>query len=293
LVFNPGIDDNRTRNFDFENSGGTISNIAIFNAAYGFKVGNLRLGFTGNYILGKELSRKKVIYSRWPSENDYDNYGYDPDSMLLEYAKTTSGKGRGFSLDVGAAYPVADRLLFSMVIKNIVGGLWWNGDIGFERDVQWSSDIIYDRFHPNFNMNSTTPSAQIPVVGFDIADEMFDEARLPSTVEISMTVKPWKGANLGIAGRKNIIPGWLQGPQNDLIAAGFQQQISFIQVRTGYALGFDRGDIMSAGISLGFIHVGAARETGVKNDVVYRAEHIQIGVSVRGKIKNRVSPTDT
>lgn len=292
LAFNSDRDDNRTRNFDFENSGGTISNIAIFNAAYGFKVGNLRLGFTGSYILGKGLSCKKVIYSRWPSENDYDNYGYDPDSMLLEYAKTTSGKGSGFSLDVGVAYPIADRLLVSMVMKNVVGGLWWNGDIGFERDEKWSSDIIYDRFHPNFDINTPKPSSQIPEVGFDLADEMFNEARLPTTVEISMTVKPWNGANLGIAGRKNIIPGWLQGPQNDLISAGFQQQISFIQVRTGYAPGFDRGDIMSAGISLGFLHVGVARETGVKNDVVYRAERLQIGVSIRGKIKNRATPID-
>ena len=98
----------------------------------------------------------------------------------------------------------------------------------------------------------------------ETAQGLYDDAYLPATAHVGANWQPFSWTNVGASYREQLTTGRLAGRWGREVSVGIQQRLPLIVVRAGYATNLEEGSMISGGLSLGPIQLGAARlEDGV------------------------------
>lgn len=232
-----------------------------FAGGYAHRVGPVSVGVVGHYLLGGRLVRSGAV-------------GVDtvlsltaPD-VRVTYAGVRREGASGFGVDVGAAYQPTPTLTLSAAVANAVNTLEWKG----EREIY---NVVLDRTNyengdPEQIRNEYAESGQ-PLARADarllarsqgLIDDLDVGAELAPTLRAGATWEPRAGTTVAASYQGELAESRLGGPWNRSLSIGFQQKIPVVTLRAGAATDLESGALLGGGLSLGPLHLGAARVTG-------------------------------
>jgi hypothetical protein len=262
--------------------GNTIGSYATYldvALGYGRNLGPVSLGVVGHYLHGRTLSRSRFFEPR------YNGDGY---AVQLDYMEVLARGGKGFAIDVGAAYQPVPRLTLGAAVGNAIGGMWWSPDL-LVRDLALDEDSfgggiteLLERF-----TDSERPlrPEQETLRSAELADQLYPGATLPATLRMGGAFAPWAGARLGAAYHHEVTTRRLGGGWNRSVQVGAQQKLAFLALRAGYSVNPGHSAMWTAGGSLGPIDVGVGRLSGHSAAAPRSGWRANVGLSVRGRIR--------
>jgi hypothetical protein len=232
-----------------------------FAGGYAHRVGPVSLGFVGHYLRGGRLVRSGAV-------------GVDtvlsvtaPD-VRVTYAGVRREGASGFGLDVGAAFQASPSLTLSAAVANAVNTLEWKGDREIYNVVL--SRANYRNGDPDQIRNQYAESRQ-PLERADarllaraqgLVDDLDVGADLAPTLRAGAAWDPRPGTTVAASYQGELTDSRLGGPWNRSLSVGWQQKVPVVTLRAGAATDLESGALLGGGLSLGPLHLGAARVTG-------------------------------
>ncbi|HEX7240707.1 MAG TPA: DUF5723 family protein [Longimicrobiaceae bacterium] len=273
LVFN-GYEDGRT-DYSVGRTQGSRATYLDFAAGYGRRVGPLSLGVTGHYLRGRTLMRSRMFEPR---------VDVAAEEISVEYVGVLANGGSGYAVDLGAALQPVRGVTLSASVANAFGRMKWSDDLrvrsitlhradleGMENDPFWIRDE-YELSDRALDPGAATSQE------YETARELYSEAYFPTTLRLGAAWAPARGTELGAAYQGNLTEGRLSGWWDRTASVGVQQKLPLVTVRAGYATNLEEGRMLTGGLSLGPIQLGAARV----EDGPSRAGYVMtFGVSTR------------
>lgn len=232
-----------------------------FAAGYAHRVGPVSLGVTGHYLRGNRLVRSGVV-------------GIDTVLSLTapDLRVTYAGVGRegasGFGLDLGAAIQPMPSLTLSAAVANVVNTLEWKGDaeirsLTLNRDNYRTGDP--DQLRNEYAASARPLSEADPVLAArarGLADDLDVGATLAPVLRLGAAWEPRGGTTVAASYQGELSESRLGGPWDRSLGIGVQQKVPVVTLRAGLSSDLDSGTMLGGGVSLGPLHLGAARLTG-------------------------------
>jgi long-subunit fatty acid transport protein len=262
------------------NTAGSYAAYLDFAAAYGRRVGPVTLGVAGHYLHGGTVSRSRMLEPRYDQPNS---------PIEIDYLEVYSEGGRGFSLDVGAAYQPLKRLTLSGSVSNLIGSAGWSDELWIrqvtlgEQDLDSDLPALAERFRGSQRRMGTGTH---PPAAPTMAAELKDGADLPATLRLGAAYAPANGTRLGVSYQK-VAESRLAGGWNQSVGLGIQQRLALIGLRAGVASNLDGANMLSGGVSLGPIDLSVARTEGETAGVSRSGWIGSFGISMRGGFADR------
>lgn len=221
--------------------------------AFGHRFGPLSIGATGHYLRGGTAMQSRMYEPRVDLELE---------DIEVNYVSVRARGGTGYALDFGAALQPTRSITISGSVASAVSRLDWSEDL-LVRDFVLDRATIDTMSVMNLaDAYSATEEALDPtgasLRALETADGLYHEAYFPAVANVGMNWRPLARTDLGLAYREQLTAGRLAGRWDREISVGIQQKLPLILVRLGYASNLDEGTLLSGGLSLGPIHLGAA-----------------------------------
>jgi hypothetical protein len=278
-LFLNSYEEGRT-DYSVGNTTGSYATFLDFAAAYGRQVGPVAVGVTGHYLHGRTVSRSRLFDPRFNEQSE--------PHIAVDYMEVLARGGRGFSLDAGAAYQPNRRLTLSGSVSNLIGALWWNEELWVrdltltDNDFEEDPVTVAERFSGSERrMGEGSGTAE----ALALADVLYEGARLPTTLRAGAAFGAWPGMRLGASFHKNLRDGGLAGGWDQSAGIGIQQKLPLISLRAGYASDLSGGRMLSGGVSLAFLDIGAALIEGERQGISHSGAIVTVGTGVRGRIR--------
>ncbi|HEY0155558.1 MAG TPA: hypothetical protein VGB92_26415 [Longimicrobium sp.] len=232
-----------------------------FAAGYAHRVGPVSLGVTGHYLRGNRMVRSGAV-------------GIDtvlsvtaPD-IRVTYAGVGRDGANGFGLDLGAAIQPTPSLTLSAAVANVVNTLEWKGDpeirsIVLSRENYRTGDP--DVLRNDYARSARPLSEADPVLAArarGLADDLDVGATLAPILRLGAAWEPRAGTTFAAGYQGELSESRLGGPWDRSLGIGVQHKIPVVTVRAGLSTDLDSGTMLGGGLSLGPLHLGAARLTG-------------------------------
>lgn len=249
-----GYQDGRT-DYSVGRTEGWRASYLDFAAAYGRRVGPVSVGVTGHYIHGRSVARSRMFEPRFDLEAQ---------DFSVDYVGVAAEGGRGFGVDVGAAFQPHPRVTVSAVVANVYARMRWSDELSV-RAVSLSGEDLRQLDEPfwireQYGRSATAlDPASVPVQVYETALPLYREAYFPTTVRAGAAWAPRKGTEIGAAYQGNVTSGRMGGWWDRSVSVGVQQKLPLVRVRAGAATDLAEGTMLSGGLSLGPIQLGAAR----------------------------------
>jgi hypothetical protein len=277
-----GFEEGRT-DYGVGNTGGSRATYVDYAAAYGRRVGPVSIGVTGHYLQGRRLSRSRLFDPRIDAKGE---------SIEVDYAEVLSAGGNGFVLDVGAAMQPVRNLTLSAAVSNLAGTMRWNQELRV-RDVtlteeDFEADLldISDRFGGSERPFVRGKSARSDA----LAESLTEGAGLPRVLRLGAAYNLPSYTRIAAAYQGNLASGRLAGGWDRSLGVGVQQRLLILTARAGYANSLNGRTMLSGGLSLGPLDIGAARLSGTTDNHKDSGWMITVGSSFRGGIRRAAAP---
>jgi len=232
-----------------------------FAAGYAHRVGPVSLGVTGHYLRGNRLVRSGAV-------------GIDtvlsvtaPD-LRVTYAGVGRKGANGFGLDLGAAIQPIPSLTLSAAVANVVNTLEWKGDpeirsLTMSRENYRTGDP--DQLRNDYAASARPLSSADPMLAArarGLAEDLDVGATLAPTLRLGAAWEPRTGTTVAAGYQGELSDSRLGGPWDRSLGIGVQQKVPVVTLRAGLSTDLDSGTMLGGGLSLGPLHLGAARLTG-------------------------------
>ena len=229
-------------------------------AGYAHRVGPVSLGATAHYLIGRGLVRAGIV--------DIDTVFAAPNSdVRVTYAGLKRDGGSGFGLDLGAALQPIPSLTLSAAVTNVVNTLEWTEEprihsVTLDRNdyVDSDPDLIRDEYSASARSLSRADSALVSRAG--LLTELDEGAELVPTLRLGAAWQPRAGTTVAASYQGELSESRINGLWDRTLGVGVQQKIPVVTLRAGIASDLDSGSMLSGGLSLGPLHLGAARLSG-------------------------------
>jgi hypothetical protein len=240
-----------------DNTQGYRATYYDFAAGYAHRVGPVSLGVTGHYYLGSDIVRSGV------TRVDVDLGGPDVD---VRYSGVRRDGGSGFGVDLGAAFQPMPSLTLSAAVGNVVNTFEWDDQLRLRRlDLDESDyesgdlDALNGEYvRSEVDYESAAPTAAEAA----LAEDLDTDAGLPTTLRAGVAWEPIAGTQVGASYHGNLEESRISGLWDRSLGVGVQHRLVFlpiVSVRAGLASNLDEGSQLSAGLSLGPVHVSISR----------------------------------
>ena len=248
------------RGYTIENTGGFRAGYFDVAAGFGHRFGPLAVGVTGHYYAGGTIQRAAVV------NVDTILPPATPDARVT-YAGLKSEGGTGFGLDIGAAFQPRPQITLSASVSNVVNTFEW------ETDELQLKDVTLDR------NDYETGDLEAVLTRFDESARDYDAATASDTVR-ALAADLERGTDLptvlraGVAWQvlpRTLVAASYQGNLNESrvggiwersLSVGWQQQLlPVVSIRAGVASDLEDGSLLSGGVTLGPLNLGAGRIT--------------------------------
>ncbi len=232
-----------------------------FAAGYAHRVGPVSLGVTGHYLRGNRIVRSGAV-------------GIDTVLSLTapDLRVTYAGVGRkgatGFGLDLGAAIQPMPSLTLSAAVANVVNTLEWTGEpeirsLTLSRENYRTGDP--DQLRNEYAASARPLSKADPVLAArarGLADDLDVGTTIAPTLRMGAAWEARTGTTVAASYQGELSESRLGGPWDRSLGIGVQQRVPFVTLRAGLSSDLDSGTMLGGGLSLGPLHLGAARLTG-------------------------------
>ena len=220
---------------------------------YGQKVGPLSLGVTGHYLRAGTALQSRMYEPQVDLENR---------DIEVNYVAVLARGGSGYAVDFGAALQPLRTVTLSGSVSSAVSKLEWSEDL-LVRDFVLDRATIDTMGMLNLaKAYSATEEALDPtrssLRALETAEGLYHDAYLPATAHVGANWMPFSRTNVGAAYREQLTSGRLAGRWDREVSVGIQQRLPLIVVRAGYATNLEEGRMISGGVSLGPMQLGAA-----------------------------------
>lgn len=251
-LFVEGYEEGRT-NYSVGNTAGSRLTYWDVAVGYGQRLGPLSLGVTGHYLRPGTVMRSRMY------EPTIDLMNAD---IEVNYVSVRARGGSGYAFDFGAALQPVESFTLSGSVSSAVSKLNWSEEL-LVRDFVIDRSTIDTMGVLNLEMAYSAteevldPSTASPRA-LETAAGLYDEAYLPAVAQVGANWRPASWTNLGVAYREQLTAGRLAGRWDREVSVGIQQRIPLVVLRAGYATNLEDGSMISGGLSLGPIQLGAA-----------------------------------
>ncbi len=232
-----------------------------FAAGYAHRVGPVSLGVTGHYLRGGALVRSGAV--------DVDTvFSATAPDVRVTYMGVSRDGASGFGLDVGAAFQPVPSLTLSAAVTNAVNTLEWKGEQELRYVVLDRGDYVNgdpELIRNEYGASGRTLAEAEPLRAAQARALLADldvAAELAPTLRAGAAWQPRAGTTVAAAYTGELSESRLAGPWNRSLSVGWQQKVPVVTLRAGVASDLDSGALLGGGLSLGPIHLGAARVTG-------------------------------
>jgi hypothetical protein len=232
-----------------------------FAAGYAHRVGPVSLGVTAHYLRGGALVRSGAV--------DVDTVlSLTAPDVRVTYMGVKREGGSGFGLDVGAAFQPMPSLTLSAAVTNAVNTLEWKGEQELRYVVLDRADYVNgdpELLRDEYGQSGRTLSEAEPLRVAQAQGLLADldvGAELAPTLRAGAAWQPRAGTTVAASYTGELSDSRLAGPWNRSLSIGWQQKVPVVTLRAGLATDLDSGTMLGGGLSLGPVHVGAARLTG-------------------------------
>jgi hypothetical protein len=206
-------------------------------------LGRLSAGVGLRYVFGRKLLNGRVF------EPEID---VDAELLSATAASVESRDGNGFGLDVGLTYAITPDLFVSGAVQNLWQHMTWSESLfssqsTLDQDDLGSTDLreIIGRFRATeFKSNATTLEA------YAAAQSLFTESFLPRVARVGIGWRAPTRTEIQLTASRTWGPGILAPVGLDRVAAGVDQMLGVLHLRTGAA--WERGSSQQVGVGLGF-----------------------------------------
>jgi hypothetical protein len=226
---------------------------------YGQRVGPLSVGVTGHYLRAGSAVQSRMY------EPQVDLAARD---IEVNYVTVLARGGAGYAVDFGAALQPMRTITLSGSVSSAVSKLEWSEDL-LVRDFMLDRATIDTMGVLNLAkaysateepLDAATSSAR----ALETAQGLYEQAHLPAIAQVGANWQAFSWTNVGAAYREQLTTGRLAGRWDRELSVGIQQRLPLVVVRAGYATNMEEGRMISGGLSLGPIQLGAAHlEDGV------------------------------
>jgi hypothetical protein len=233
-----------------------------FAGGYAHRVGPLSLGVSGHYLMGRGLVRSGLV--------DIDTIFTPPGDVRVRYAGVKREGGSGFGLDVGAAFQPTPQITLSASVANVVNTLEWKDEaeirfVDLDRDNYGNGDpdVIRQEYSATarpLSQADATVLAQARAAG--LVDGVDEGATLTPVLRVGAAWEARPGTTVAAAYQDRQELSRLTGPWYRSLSVGVQHKIPVLTLRGGLATDMDAGTMLSGGLSLGPLHLAAARLGG-------------------------------
>lgn len=273
-----GYEEGRT-NYSVGNTSGNRLTYWDFAAGYGQNFGPLSVGVAAHYILGGTAQRSRLFEPRVDIENR---------DISVDYVSVLARGGSGYSFDVGAALEPSSNLTLSAALANVGAKMTWSEDLRVRDFTLRRSDLDNTAFFDlkgNYEASEKElDPTEVPVRVFEAARGLYDEAYFPTVARLGAEWRPTGTTNLAAGFESHLTEGRLAGRWKQTASVGVQQRLPLITVRAGYATNLDKGNLLSAGLSLGPMQFGAGRLVDGEMEGSDRAGYVfTFGLGIRTK----------
>lgn len=221
---------------------------------YGFEVGGLSLGITGHHLRRGTLVRTRL------QEPRIDLHAR---TFEMEYHGVNASGGTGYSLDIGAAYPVTPALTVSAALSNLFSRMSWPSEVGVRTltlDREALADPTPRSLSSQYRKSEIREEAgSITGPAGLLVDGLHDAAQPPGVARLGLAWVPAAGTRIAADLHRTLDDGRLGDEWNRRLSFGIQQEFSFLVLRGGTAFANDGGRMTSGGLSLGPLDLGVAR----------------------------------
>jgi hypothetical protein len=226
---------------------------------YGKQVGPLSVGITGHYLRGGTAMQSRMYEPQVDLENQ---------DIEVNYVSVLARGGSGYAVDFGAALQPARTLTISGSVSSAISKLNWSEDL-LVRDFVLDRSTIDTMGMLNLaKAYSSTEEELDPTSAslrsLETAEGLYEQAYLPAIANVGANWQVFSWTNVGVGYRELLTTGRMAGRWDREISVGVQQKLPLITVRAGYASNFEEGTMVSGGLSLGPMQLGAAHlEDGI------------------------------
>lgn len=251
-LFLYGYDEGRT-DYSLQGTDGRRATFWDFAVGYGAAIGPLTWGVTGHYLRGGTLVE---TWADGPRIDLIDR------GLEVSYSGLRTTGGSGLALDLGAAYQPIPTVTISAAVTNAYGRMDWSDDLSI-RELVLTDDDFGDG-SPRDILNRYEAAERPvdpndPAVPAEVAEALERGAYLPTTGTIGVAWRAATATNLSASYSDALTDGRLGGAWTRMAGVGVEQRIPWIAIRAGVASNFDGGSLLTGGLSLGPVDVGAAR----------------------------------
>jgi hypothetical protein len=220
---------------------------------YGQRVGPLSLGVTGHYLRAGTAMQSRMYEPRVDLENQ---------DIEVNYVAVLARGGTGYAVDFGAALQPVRTVTLSGSVSSAFSKLDWSEDL-LVRDFVLDRSTIDTMSMLNLaKAYSASEEALDPTSSslraLETAEGLYDQAYFPATAHAGINWKPFGWTNLGASYREQLTTGRLSGRWDREVSVGVQQRLPLVVLRAGYATNLEQGTMISGGLTLGPIQLGAA-----------------------------------
>lgn len=239
----------------------------------------LHVGATVHMLRGRELARSELSNPRYPTYTDPFYPDYTDSEIEMDYREVVREGGRGFALDLGAAWQPARRLTVGAALTNALGRMRWNGT------ARVRTETTGDDLDPLFDVLPSEDGDEIGDGALE-TEALADGARPPRTLRLGAAWRPTGRTTLGLTMQRRLKDGWLAGTWANALGVGLDQRIPLLPLtlRGGYVVEGDGAHAWTAGVTvLRFIHAGLARQRGTQNGIARDGVTATVGLSFAGR----------
>jgi hypothetical protein len=237
--------------------GNTIGSRATFwdvSAGYGRAVGPVSLGVTARYVHGGTILNSRLFDPR---------VDLDRREIEVEYTSVLARGGQGYGVDVGMAYQPTPAVTLSGAVSNAFSRMTWSEALRGRSLTLSRADFDHPR---GFDLLTRYESSEheldleaVPLSVYTTAEGLYDGAYFPAVARLGAAWRSGFGTDLAASFQERLTEGRLSDGWGRMASVGVQQKIPLLTLRAGYATDLDGGNLLSGGLSLGPIQLGAAR----------------------------------
>lgn len=251
-----GYEEGRT-DYVVDDTRGDRGSLWDFAVAYGTATGPVSWGVTGHFLLGGTLVRTFMTEPR------IDLAARDID---VDYIGIRSSGGTGVALDLGAAYQLRRDLTLSGVVTSAFSRLDWSDEIRVRELELTREDFDNGEFRDLRTRYNISDRAFAPADSalIDGSPQKFLQAQsqLPTVLSVGLDWQPATRTNLVASYSDDITSGRLGGDWTRRAGVGVEQRFWAMAARLGFASDLDGEQMVTGGLSVGPVNLGAARLTG-------------------------------
>ena len=275
-----GFNPERIREYAVRETGFRVASFTEMTLGYGFAVADrLAIGAAARYVQGHRLAQGRFF------EPEID---LNDETLRLTGVAVEAPGGSGWGLDLGLALDLGRGWGMSLAAQNVAQRMTWDDALRSHEAVFTDADFesadlteLLDRF-------ADTPldagAVSLPV--FEAARGLFAQAYFPTVYRAGVGWAGSRGTRLELDASAVSPRGRQSAPWEQRVAAGVEQRLKFLVLRTGYAFAEDGLKSLTAGVGLRVgpvrLDVGAGRLSGELHGIPYDGVQGSVGLSLRG-----------